>query len=333
MSIAASVISFVAFQKKHEADAERDHARNALAQVFAERSWSALSIGNRDLAIRYAVSGWRVAPSNASHFRAPLANALASTVIPVMHKFDQGRIDILATSPDGKYVITAAEGFAVLVDMASLNPIGSPFPHKGKITAAMPDPTGTRVLTITDDAIIHIWNVKTHREVRLTAHTAPITAASFSLDGRRLLSASIDETSKLWDLSTGELVQTLIGHTDTVSAAAFSPDNRLLVTGSKDGMVRIWSAENGVALWALTKHTGKVTSIAFSPDGRFLLTGSADRTGLAWHIPIQQTDPQPLAGHEAGIEATSVSSDASKAYVIDLNGNAYIGTSAPHALL
>src|SRR5262249_43108231 len=34
-------------------------AQNALARVFAERAWGALARGNRDLAVRYAVSGWR----------------------------------------------------------------------------------------------------------------------------------------------------------------------------------------------------------------------------------------------------------------------------------
>jgi WD40 repeat protein len=45
---------------------------------------------------------------------------------------------------------------------------------------------------------------------------------------------------------------------------------------------------------------------------------------LVWHIADNQSDPQTLEGHEGGIRATSVSSDGSKIYVIDLNGNAYI---------
>ena len=55
---------------------EGDRARYALAQILAERSWDSLASGARDVAIRYAVAGWRVAPTNAAHYRAPLARDL-----------------------------------------------------------------------------------------------------------------------------------------------------------------------------------------------------------------------------------------------------------------
>jgi WD40 repeat protein len=321
----AIVLGLLASAAGWEAATERDHAKNALAQVFAERSWSALSSGNRDLAIRYAIAGWRVAPLNAVHYRAPLAHALASTVVPVVRKLLERRITTLTASPDGKYVISGGDdGLAVLLDTESLNPLRK-FQHQGPLTAAMPDPTGKKVLTISDDAVIHIWDAATGKEeTRLLAHTNRVIAASFSPDAERLLSASLDKTAKLWDLSTGRLLSNLVGHTDAVSAATFSPDGRLLVTGSWDGTAKIWDGATGNELRILAGHSGAVTSIAFSPDGRFLLTGSADKAVLAWDVLKYQSNPKKLTGHESGIRAASVSLDGSKAYVIDFNGNAYI---------
>ena len=69
LAVVAGAAGFFARQQQQVANAERDRARVALAQVLAERSWGALSGDNKDLAIRYALSGWRVAPSNAAYYR------------------------------------------------------------------------------------------------------------------------------------------------------------------------------------------------------------------------------------------------------------------------
>src|SRR5262245_28386094 len=196
---AAGGAGFLAFQKQREAAVERDRARDALARILAERAWDSLASGARDVAIRYAVAGWRVAPTHAAHYRAPLAQAMASPVLPTLRQLHQGRITTLASSPDGRYVVSGGEdGLAVLLDMASLRIVHSFSSGSNPVTAAAVDPSSRRVFTITTDGAIRIWDMTSGQQVAiLLRHTAGVDAAIFSPDARLLASASEDRTAQL----------------------------------------------------------------------------------------------------------------------------------------
>ena len=321
-AVAAGGAGFVAF-------VQRDRARDALAQILAERSWSSLASGRNDLAIRYALAGSRVAQKNAAHHRAPLAQAMASPIVPVAHQLHKGEITVLVSSPDGRYLVSGGkDGSAWLLDATSVQPIHN-FSHDGqRVTAAAIDPSGRRVLTVSEDGAIYIWNMQSGQNlVILRGHTARVTAAIFSPDATRLASASADKTVRLWDLSTGWEIAALKGHKGGVSALAFSPDGRRLVTGGRDHEVLRWDTATGHLIGTpLTRHAGAVTAIAFSPDGRLLLTGSTEKVVLVWNLntPDEKQEPKKLAGHESGISAVTMSADGAKVHVIDSNGNAYI---------
>jgi hypothetical protein len=326
LAAATGAAGLLAFQKQREAAVERDRARDALAQVLAERSWTAVSSGNQELAIRYALAGWRVAPTNAAYYRAPLSQAIASAVVPIARHVHEGGVTTLISSPDGGYSVSGGQdGLAVLLDASSLQTVHT-FPHDGlSVTAAAIDPSGTRVLTITINGVIHIWDIKTGKKIaRLGGHSGRVTDAVFSPDATRLGSSSEDMTTRLWDLSGGVEIAVFKGHEDWVSALAFSPDGRLLVTGSGDKTARIWDARTGGMTRVLAGHTGEVTALAFSPDGRLLLTGSADKTVLVWDMFDIKKEPRMLTGHLSGIHAVTFSPDGFRVYVIDFNGNAYI---------
>jgi DNA-binding beta-propeller fold protein YncE len=324
---AAGGAGFLAFQKQREAAVERDRARDALARILAERSWDSLASGARDGAIRYAVAGWRVAPTHAAHYRAPLAQAMASPVLPTLRQLHQGRITTLASSPDGRYVVSGGEdGLAVLLDMASLRIVHSFSSGSTPVTAAAVDPSSRRVFTITTDGAIRIWDMTSGQQVAtLLGHTARVDAAIFSPDARLLASASEDQTARLWDLASAQPIgPPLVGHTKGVSALAFSPDGSRLVTGGRDGSARLWDTAEAVMLRTFEEHTEGVTIVAFSPDGRFLLTGSDDKSLLVSDVISENPKPKKLVGHLSGIRAVTLSPDGLKVYVVDFNGNAYI---------
>src|SRR5262249_12604799 len=303
---------------------ERDRARDALAQVLAERSWSSIGSGNPDLAIRYALSGWRVAPKNAGYYRAPLAQAMTSAIVPIARHLHQGRLATFSSSPDGRYAVSGREdGFAVLPDTSSLQTVHT-FSHGGQPVAGTAiDPSASRVLTISDDGVIRIWDIKTGQKIRELNDTFVINVA-FSPDATRLATTS-EKATRLWDLPTGKEVVWIPHEAEArVSVLAFSPDGGRLVTGSLDGTARIWDARTAKKLQVLAKHTGEVTAVVFSPDGRFLLTGSADKTVLVSDTFDDKVEPKKLAGHVSKIHAVTFSPDGLRVHVIDFNGNAYI---------
>jgi WD40 repeat protein len=329
---AAGGTGFLAFQKQREAAVERDRARFALAQILAERSWDSLASGARDVAIRYAVAGWRVAPTHAAHYRAPLAQAMASPVIPTLLRLHQGRITTLASSPDRKHVVSGGkDGLVQLLDMASLSIVHTFKPMRGlyPVTAAGFDPSGTRVVTVTMDGSIQLWEITLGLErMTVTPGNKQVNAAIFSPDARRLVTTS-DNEGTLWELPTGQLITTIRirgdeGFSAGRSAVAFSADGQRFVTGGRDGSAILWDATTGVELRTLREHSGEVTTVAFSMDGRFLLTGADDKAVLVWDLRAENTKPQKLVGHLSGIRAVTLSPDSSQMYVVDFSGNAYI---------
>jgi hypothetical protein len=181
-AVVLAIVAGLAVWELLVASAERDRATGALAQVLAERSWEATDGGNKDLAVRYALAGWRVAPGIAAYYHAPLAQALISNVAPAStHRLHAGRLTALAASPDGKYLASGGEDRKIfLLDATSGSVIGNvPNPGVAAITALAIDPSGKRIMTLTADAQVYILDVATRQPVAtLSGHRAQIAAAA-----------------------------------------------------------------------------------------------------------------------------------------------------------
>jgi RNA polymerase sigma factor (sigma-70 family) len=58
-----------------------------------------------------------------------------------------------------------------------------------------------RLLATTDNAVVHLWEVATRKEIRrLEGHRGDVASVSFSLNGRRLATSSGDSTCLIWDM-------------------------------------------------------------------------------------------------------------------------------------
>ena len=324
LAMVAAGAGGIAFRNQRAAESARDRTREALAAVLAERAWSAVHSGSVDRAMRYAIAGWRIAPKNAAHYRAPLVRALFRNLRPALDQTHHGRINALASDPNGQWLVSAGEdGLAVLFDTASLHPMQR-FKHGAHpVTAVAIDPSGTQVFTLDLDGVLRIWNAHTGDLLSELQSQGQVIAV-MSPDASRLVTASHDKTTRLWDLSTQRLLAILVGHQGGVLTVEFSPDGRRIATGGEDHTARLWDAHSGQELRVLAQHTGRVTAIAFSADGRLLLTGSEDKSVLVYDTAKGKVAPKTLQSHDAGIRGVSVSSDSAKAYVIDVHGHAYM---------
>jgi WD40 repeat protein len=106
-----------------EAQRQALKATDALARTFAERGWSASSEGDTSLTTKYALAGLKVAPANASIYRAPLAFAMTTRegFAKVTSKEHLKTITALAVSPDGKNLVSGGEdGLAIVWELPSL---------------------------------------------------------------------------------------------------------------------------------------------------------------------------------------------------------------------
>jgi WD40 repeat protein len=182
---------------------------------------------------------------------------------------------------------------------------------KPRILRFSPD---NRVLAVTDDKFLHLFQINSGKEVEISEPTI-IYAMNFSPDGKTLATARQDATLKLWNVETGQEIRTLKGHNDSLTTTAFSPDGKLLVTASYDKTIKLWSVETGQEIRTLKGHTDIINNAVFSPDGNYILTASEDKTAKIWDnngrgiSTLLHDRPVRLAVFTAGGNIATVSGD------------------------
>lgn len=203
-----------------------------------------------------------------------------------------------ALSPDGRYVLTAAnDATARLWDTQTGAEIHRFIGHTEFVSRAIFSPDGKYVLTGSADHTVRLWEAGTGREVgRLPDHSSTIWALAFSPDGNYILSSDESGLAWLWDAQTMEQLLQLSGHGDTVLWGVFSPDGQMVFTGSIDRTARVWDINTGQELRRFEGHAGAISGGQFSPDGRLLLTASYDNTARLWDIATGQ-EMRRFSGH------------------------------------
>jgi WD40 repeat protein/tetratricopeptide (TPR) repeat protein len=132
-----------------------------------------------------------------------------------------------------------------LWDVEAGRPVVPPALLTGEPHDCASDPAGGR-LAVAAGTVLHVWDPRAGKPVRLLPHPGEVTAARFQQDGRVLLSVSrraLSHEVYLWDAATGEVLRPPLRHPARVESAAVSPDGRFLVTAGErdaDRQVRIW---------------------------------------------------------------------------------------------
>jgi WD40 repeat protein/tetratricopeptide (TPR) repeat protein len=192
---------------------------------------------------------------------------------------EQGWVDAVAYSPDGKWIATAGGG--------------DPFwENTGKVVP------GTVV----------VWDAETGRPAHtLRSHKHLVRQVAFNRDGRLVASSSLDGTVQLHEPATGRLVRTLVAgkayvpgapHAqDSARLLAMAPDGRRLATSSDDNAVAIWDLASGHRS-PLPVRADTYAKAVFSPDGRRLatLTGTYPYEAMparVWNAATGAEAPRP----------------------------------------
>ena len=59
----------------------------------------------------------------------------------------------------------------------------------------------------------------------LEGHDDAISSVVFSHDSKILATGSCDMTAIIWDITTGRILNKLVGHSNSISSVAFSPNS------------------------------------------------------------------------------------------------------------
>jgi Tol biopolymer transport system component len=184
------------------------------------------------------------------------------------------------------------------------------------------DASGTRLLAVTPDGGVWLWDLESGRSRLLGSHEGRLWRAAFDPSGSRLVTPGEDHVARIWSLDGEPLVE-LRGHRHWVIDAQFDPAGRRVVTASRDGTVRVWDAETGAQLRVLEGHTSWVFYAEFSPDGERVVSASRDRTARVWDL-LGRRPPRVLEGHTGTVEWAFFRPDGEQVLTSSQDGSARI---------
>jgi RNA polymerase sigma factor (sigma-70 family) len=183
-------------------------------------------------------------------------------------------------------------------------------------------PGGKRVISVSHDEIIHIWDYPSGKELRAFGpgirddsqkNVRWCFDAALTADGNTIAALFYQDGVRFWDVRTGkELPPLAETQKQNVLGLAFAPDGRYLATHDIDFNVRIWdwTVEKEVRSFQ-TQHKGLAggpRTLAFAPDGKTLLA-VVPVVRSAVQIPtIQLWDPS-TGQRKSNLEATSNDQD------------------------
>jgi WD40 repeat protein len=236
-----------------------------------------------------------------------LRQGLALLARPILNLGHNARVNSVAYSPDGRYLLTGdASGNGHIWDTATGREIAR-LQHEQAVRAVTWSPDQSYVATASDDRTARIWDTATGREIARLQHDNPVSAIAVSRDGQRLATVTADGGVRVWDTGTWSRLGELSAGAPVIEqfspdggnefaesqaqAIAFSPDGRYLAAARfDDAAARIWDVATGVRVADLS-HGGVVLGVTFSPDGRYIATSSADGGLRIW---------DPKTGQELG---------------------------------
>ena len=185
--------------------------------------------------------------------------------------------DLLAFSPDGKYLVGCTnDGHLVVVEAATAKEYRLEKAHEDIIRSVRFSPDGKRLASVSDDRTMRLWSVPELRPIRtFRGHDNSIYTLGFSGDGLRLATSSPqDSIAKIWDLSADlEFAPSEVPAFATVTYHAGTG----LVAGSGQTEVFVWDARTGHRRHTLAAHGDPAKAIGFNTAGTLL--ASAGREG------------------------------------------------------
>ena len=202
----------------------------------------------------------------------------------------EGKIGVLAFSPDGREVLTAGTDHVIRVwDAQTGKPLGHDFWQSDMVTAAAFDPSGKTLAAGCKDGLACLWPLSSGAgdddmaALEWGAQKASLKKrqdhALFSPDLKKAITYG-GISACLWDASTGKALGEPFYTGGTILRAVFNPDGSKLLTCDSDGEARLWDL--GKRDYKSLSHDKAVRGGAFDSDGKRVLTGGEDKTLRLW---------------------------------------------------
>lgn len=246
-----------------------------------------------------------------------------------LDEYDGGGASVV-DSIDGKNVALASGKAICIRDVATNRQKeilleGNP----DRIISVAFSPDGNRILSVSKDNAVRIWNVVSGRQVgepsvRHLNCTDWVGPVAFSSDGKHIVSEISDGTLRIWDAATGKQIgdslkveyRKIVNGTDTLRSpqclcVSFSPDGKRIAWGKSTGFVFVWDTDKGkeIGQHGSFSNAGPVYSIAFSPDGKRVVSGISNYLQFWDASTCTPIEGYSFEGHTGDVRAVAYSPD------------------------
>uniref|UniRef100_A0A3B3RS45 WD repeat domain 18 n=1 Tax=Paramormyrops kingsleyae TaxID=1676925 RepID=A0A3B3RS45_9TELE len=223
-----------------------------------------------------------------------------------------GIVTCLTASPNGLYLLAGIAEAIYVWEVSTGNLLAILNRHYQDLTCLRFTDDSSHFISGGKDNLALVWSITNVLQPDLSAspeprhvwasHSLPITDIHCGLMGpqARVATASLDQTVKLWELSSGELLLTILFDVGIMSVT-LDPCEYFLFCGGSDGSIfqvslcsthisrdKTFQSDNEGSQ-VFKGHRNLVTSLSVSMDGTLLLSGSHDETIRLWDIQSKQT--------------------------------------------
>ncbi|WP_155352419.1 BTAD domain-containing putative transcriptional regulator [Acrocarpospora macrocephala] len=216
-----------------------------------------------------------------------------------------GAVNDIETSSDGLLTASAGSDGTVRLWDQDGTPLAVLADHSDHVQAIAFSPGGERLLALTRDHTIVVWDVALRRRIATVPYAglAASTDIAHHPDGRSVATAS--QGRFRWD-TPAMSERPIPGLPYIATTLEYSRDGRLLVSGSPAGSVLVWDTATDTRLLDWATGQGEVRDVSLSPDGKLAATAGADRTVKIWNVR-SGTAVATLTGHTASVQVVAFS--------------------------
>ena len=217
-------------------------------------------------------------------------------------------------------VALATDGVPKIV----INPLG----HSGKIFNILYTPDGSKIISVSEDKTIKIWDSKTGEMLNKfesqigEGPQGMFYASSISPDGRLLavggypVSTESKNYIQIIDIEKGEQVAVAIGHSNVINTLDFDASGKYLASGSDDGTIHIWkvSYDEVYRIAAVIEMGNRVASVSFNNKNNKLAASMDDNYVYLYDMKglsqgVKKFVPQQLKKHKSEVKNIKFSPD------------------------
>jgi len=207
-----------------------------------------------------------------------------------------------------------------------INPMG----HSAKVHNLLFTPDGHRIISISEDKTIRIWNADNGEMIKKfegqigDGPEGMLYSSAISPDGKLLAVAGYPVSSEdqnyiiIIDLDKGVQVSTAVGHVNVINSLAFSGNGAYLASGADDNTVRIWKMDGAKILQTalIIPVPSKVSCVSFNAKTQDLAVAHESKDILLFNLNgldknVIKPTPKVLKRHKGIIDKLLYSQDGS----------------------